>query len=126
MPSGTKSRRAVGQSGQRESTRTARCCSTHCGTCPWWESTSAALVTRADAMSSCMVCCAQCSSEHDMKQCAKVSTAAGRWETKAAGLKEVPDREFRDRGVGKDLTQDLPPVVLQECEIGAPSVREVA
>eukprot|EP00961_Rhodomonas_salina_P225545 3049389-Rhodomonas_salina.1 len=36
----------------------------------------------------------------------------GRRETKAAGLKEVPDREFRDRGVGKYLTQDLPPVVL--------------
>eukprot|EP00961_Rhodomonas_salina_P290283 3922559-Rhodomonas_salina.2 len=58
MPSGTKSRRAVGQSGQRESTRRARCCSTRGGICPWWESTFAAPVTKAEAMSSCMVCCA--------------------------------------------------------------------
>eukprot|EP00961_Rhodomonas_salina_P290282 3922559-Rhodomonas_salina.1 len=50
---------------------------------------------------------------------------SGRREAKAAGLKEVPNREFRDRGGGKYLTQGLPPVVLPECEIRTPSVREV-
>eukprot|EP00961_Rhodomonas_salina_P208041 2807566-Rhodomonas_salina.1 len=55
-PSGTKSRRSEGQSGQRKSTRRARCFSTLGGTCPCRDSTSAVLVTRADAMSSCIVC----------------------------------------------------------------------
>eukprot|EP00961_Rhodomonas_salina_P054912 737994-Rhodomonas_salina.1 len=39
---------------------------------------------------------------------------SGRREAKAAGLKEVPNREFGDCGVGKYLAQDLPPVVLPE------------
>eukprot|EP00961_Rhodomonas_salina_P246520 3330884-Rhodomonas_salina.1 len=76
MPSGTKSLSSEGQSGQRESTLGARCFSTLGGTWPYRDRTSAVPRIRAKAISSCIFCCAPCSSEHDMQQCANVSTAA--------------------------------------------------
>eukprot|EP00961_Rhodomonas_salina_P302927 3941027-Rhodomonas_salina.1 len=62
------------------------------------------------------------------RPCAPVVTRhhCGSREAEATSLKNIPNHQLRDRGVGQNPSQDLSAVILSKCEVRATRVREVA